>query len=58
MPEINILYGGYFFYMRYLRVLILKKDKTIEWRNIGWGKYYLDQVRKEGDILMSFIHYS
>jgi predicted lipoprotein with Yx(FWY)xxD motif len=44
--------------VRYLSVLILKKDGTTEWRNIGWGKYYLDQVRKEGDILMSFINYS
>jgi hypothetical protein len=44
--------------VRYLSVLILKKDGTTEWRNIGWGKYHLDQVRKEGEILMSFINYS
>ena len=44
--------------MRYLKVLLLKNDGNIEWRIIEWGKKHLDYIRNEGEILMSFIHYS
>jgi hypothetical protein len=40
--------------MRYLRVCILRWDGQTEWRIIPWGKYHLDQIRKDGDIILSF----
>lgn len=41
---------------RYLRILILRPDKKTEWIVCGWGKYYLDMIRKGGnEILMTFI---
>lgn len=43
---------------RYLRVMLLQSDGKVIWKNIGWGKKYLDEVRKDGThILMSFIEY-
>lgn len=36
-------------------MLLLPKGKII-WKNIGWGKKYLDEVRKEGTILMTIVN--
>ncbi|UYA57665.1 hypothetical protein SCREM1_208 [Synechococcus phage S-CREM1] len=44
--------------MKYLTILLLKNDGTTEWRNICWGKRCLDDARKDGHIIMSFVQYS
>ncbi|MEY4332338.1 MAG: hypothetical protein RLZZ196_1076 [Bacteroidota bacterium] len=43
--------------MKYVRVLIVRHhDKALQWKDIGWGKHYIDEVRKEGNIVMLFVH--
>jgi hypothetical protein len=43
--------------MKYVSVFILRPDKKLEWRDIGWGKRYLDELKKEGCLILnSFVH--
>ena len=43
---------------KYLKVMLLKPNGKILWKNINWGKKYLDEVRSDGSyIIMSQVEY-
>jgi hypothetical protein len=42
--------------VRYLTILLLLPDGRTVWRDTCWGKRCIDEIKKEGTIVMMFVN--